>query len=153
MDRRLFLKTSLAASQVAALATAGLLTPTRVLADWSSAGFSAEKLDVAMQELLGTTSTEPSDQIEILTKDFAENGATVPVTLKSNIPDTEVIYLFAEKNPAPALAEYMLTPLVDAEVACRVKLGASGDLVAVAKAGGKLYSNRKFVKVVAGGCA
>ncbi|MCB1874458.1 MAG: thiosulfate oxidation carrier protein SoxY, partial [Chromatiales bacterium] len=34
----------------------------------------------------------------------------------------------------------------------RIKMGKTGDVVAVVKSGGKLYSARKSVKVTIGGC-
>ena len=37
-------------------------------------------------------------------------------------------------------------------VSTRIKMGKTGDVVAVIKAGGKLYSAKKPVKVTVGGC-
>ena len=153
MDRRLFLTRSIDTARLAALAAAGLLVPMRVQADWPAAGFNAKKLQPAMQGLLGSEDIQPSDQIELLTKEIAENGSSVPVAVNSKLANTEAIYLFAEKNPAPALAEFMFTNKVDAHVSCRIKLGESGNLIVVVRAGGKLYSKQGFVKVTAGGCA
>ena len=106
-----------------------------------------------MQGLLGSDNIQPSDPIELLARDIAENGSSVPVALNSKLADTEAIYLFAEKNPAPALAEFLFTSKVDAHVSCRIKLGESGNLIMVDRAGSKLYSKRRFIKVTAGGCA
>lgn len=153
MERRIFLTRSVAAATLATAAAAGLLVPLRVQARWPAAGFNARKLQPAMQGLLGSEDIQPTDQIEILTKDIAENGSSVPVTLNSKLDNTEAIYLFAEKNPAPALAEFMFTDKVDPQVSCRIKLGQTGNLIAVARAGGKLYQSKRFIKVAAGGCA
>ena len=152
MQRRLLLKASLAAGEIAVLAGAGLLVPLGALAAWPKAAFHADSLEKAMSGLLGTTEIIPSDQIKIETKDIAENGAVVPLEVRSAIPDTRAIYLFSSKNPAPALAEFNLTPEVDPLVVCRVKLAETGDLIAVVSTGGGFYSARKRVKVTAGGC-
>jgi sulfur-oxidizing protein SoxY len=152
VNRRIFLNASLAATQVGMLAAAGLIRPGTLLAQWPRDAFHAEDLDSAMNRLLGSTQTEASDRIHIKTPDPAENGAVVPVDVRSDIPDTEAIYLFGAKNPTPALAEFALTPAVDPSISCRVKLGATGDLVVVVRAGGRLYSARRPVEVVAGGC-
>ena len=38
------------------------------------------------------------------------------------------------------------------DVSTRLKMGKTGDVIAVVKAGGKLHSARKSVKVTIGGC-
>jgi sulfur-oxidizing protein SoxY len=152
MDRRIFLKASLATAQIGILAAAGMLTPRTLLAEWPAGAFHAETLESAMSGLLGTLDTEESDLIDIKVPEPAENGAVVPVDVRSDIPSTKTIYLFGAKNPAPTLAAFELTPEIEPTISCRVKLGATGDLVAVVRAGGRLYSARKPVEVVAGGC-
>jgi sulfur-oxidizing protein SoxY len=106
-----------------------------------------------MQGLLGSAKPISSDLIDISTPELAENGANVPVEIKTAIPNSEVIYLFAEKNPFPAVAEFMLSPEVESFVSCRVKLAETGYLVVVVRADGRLFSARKPVTVVTGGCA
>jgi sulfur-oxidizing protein SoxY len=152
MDRRIFIKASLATAQIGALAAAGLLAPRALLGEWPSDAFHAETLDDAVSGLIGNMQSEESDKISIKTPDPAENGAVVPIDVRSDIPDTEAIYLFGAKNPFPALASFELTPEIDPGISCRVKLGASGDLVAVVRAGGQFFSARVPVEVVAGGC-
>ena len=152
MDRRIFLEASLASAQIAVFAASGLLAPRTLLAQWPSDAFHAETLDGAMSRLLGTVDVEASDKIGIQTPDPAENGAVVPVDVRSDIPDTDAIYLFGAKNPTPALAAFELTPEIAPDISCRVKLGATGDLLAVIRANGRFYSARRAVEVVAGGC-
>ena len=106
----------------------------------------------AMSGLLGSGEITPSDQIEIDTNEIAENGSVVPIEVRSAIPDTQAISLFASKNPFPALAEFTLTPDVDPVISCRIKLAETGEVIVVVAAGGKLYSAKRPVKVTAGGC-
>jgi len=40
----------------------------------------------------------------------------------------------------------------EAFISTRIKMGKTGDVVAVVKSGGKLYGNKKEVKVTIGGC-
>lgn len=152
MDRRVFLKASLTTAQLGLLVATGLMIPRILLAEWPSDAFHAETLDGAMKGLLGSAETQETDQIHIKTPDPAENGAVVPIDVRSDIPDTEAIFLFGSKNPAPALAAFELTPEIDPGISCRVKLGGTGDLVVVVRARGGLYSARAPVEVVAGGC-
>lgn len=150
--RRLFLKGSLAAGTVGVAVGAGLLAPQAVLGAWSEAAFTAKEVPGALNALLGSDTTEHSDGIEIKAPDIAENGAVVPVTVSTSMEGVESIALIADKNPVPLVASYDLGAGALPFVSTRIKMGKTGDVVAVVKAGGKLYSNRKGVKVTIGGC-
>ena len=140
--RRIFLRGSLAAGAVGVAAGAGLLRPQTVMAAWSG----------ALSALMGSEVTEPSDAINIKAPDIAENGAVVPITISTDMKGIESIALIAEKNPSPLVASFDLGPGAQGFVATRIKMGKTGDVVAVVKSGGKLYSARKGVKVTIGGC-
>ncbi len=150
--RRLFLKTTLAGSALAIAAGAGLLTPTRVLAAWPKSAFNAESIDDAVKGAYGSSSTTESGDIEIKAPQIAENGAVVPVTIRTSISGAESISIMIEKNGRPMGAEFKLTPRAKPVVSTRLKVAKSSQVVAVVKAGGKLYSASKEVKVTIGGC-
>jgi sulfur-oxidizing protein SoxY len=101
---------------------------------------------------MGSEVTEPSDAINIKAPDIAENGAVVPITISTDMEGIESIALIAEKNPVPLVASFDLGTGAQGFVATRIKMGKTGDVVAVVKSGGKLYSARKGVKVTIGGC-
>lgn len=82
----------------------------------------------------------------------AENGAIVPVTVESLLPETRRILLFAEKNPGPLLAEFQLEQGADAYVSLRLKLNESGPVLALAESDGKWYGATAHVRVMVGGC-
>ncbi len=151
IKRRVFLKGSMAASAVGVAVGAGLLSPQAVLAAWPESAFHAKGLDEAVGALLGSSATEATDQIEIKAPDIAENGAVVPVTVTTTMA-AESIAIIAENNPSPLAAAFNLGPGALGDVSTRIKMGKTGDVVAVVKAGGKLYANRKSVKVTIGGC-
>jgi sulfur-oxidizing protein SoxY len=150
--RRIFLKGSLAASALGVAAGAGLLRPQAVMAAWSEAAFAAKEVPGALSALMGSDTTEANDSINIKAPDIAENGAVVPITISTDMADIESIALIAEKNPSPLVASFDLGPGAKGFVSTRIKMGKTGDVVAVVKSGGKLYSNRKGVKVTIGGC-
>jgi len=153
MKRRIFLKRSLAASAVGVAAGAGLLAPQQVLAAWNKAAFEAKKIPDALKALLGESTTEPSDRIEFKrTPDIAENGAVVPVTVETSLANVESIAIIASENPSPLVANFHMGKGALGYVSTRIKMGKTGDIVAVVKANGKLYSARKAVKVTIGGC-
>lgn len=152
MKRRVFLKGSLAASTVGIAVSAGLLAPQAVLAAWPEKSFHAKSPKDALDGVFGSGQTEASNKIKIKAPDIAENGAVVPVTVKSDIPDVESIAILASANDSPLIALFNLGQNAMADVSARIKMGKTGDVIAVVKAGGKLYANRKGVKVTIGGC-
>jgi sulfur-oxidizing protein SoxY len=152
VKRRILLKGSLAAGAVGVAVGAGLLTPRQVLAAWPDQAFAAKNLPDTLQALMGGASAEESGDIKIKAPDIAENGAVVPVTISTTIAGAESIALIAINNPAPLVASYDLGEGAEGFVSTRIKMGKSGDVIAVVKAGGKLYSAKKGVKVTIGGC-
>jgi len=152
MKRRIFLKRSLAASAVGIAASAGLLAPQQVLAAWPKAAFEAKDVPTALNSLLGSGTAEPSDAIKIKAPDIAENGAVVPITVDTSLEGVESIAIIASANPVPLVANFKLGKGASGFVSTRIKMGKTGDVVGVVKAGGKLYSARKGVKVTIGGC-
>ena len=151
IKRRVFLKGSAAAGAVGVAVGAGLLAPQAVLAAWPKAAFESKQIDDAINALMGSPSTEASDKIEIKAPDIAENGAVVPVTVSTDMA-AESIAIIAEQNPSPLAAAFTLGPGAEGYISTRIKMGKTGDVVAVVKSGGKLYANRKGVKVTIGGC-
>ena len=152
MKRRTFLKGSVAAGAVSAAIGAGLLTPRMVLAAWPTAAFEAKSVDSALDALAGSHALEGSDKISIRAPDIAENGAVVPVSVTTSIDGVESISILAEKNSAPMTASFVLGAGTEGFVSTRIKMGKTSSIIAVVKAGGKLYSTGKEVKVTIGGC-
>ena len=93
-----------------------------------------------------------SDEIKLKAPDIAENGAVVPVTVSSSMGNVEAISIIAEANPGPLTSTYALSSASEAFVSTRIRLAKTGNVVAVVKADGKLYSASKEVKVTIGGC-
>lgn len=152
MKRRIFLKGTFAAGAVSAAVGAGLLTPRMVLAAWPSSAFGAKSVDSALDALAGSHATESSDKISIRAPDIAENGAVVPISVTSEIEGIETISIIAEKNANPLTASFTLGKGTQGFVSTRIKMGKTSNVIAVVKAGGKLYSANKEVKVTIGGC-
>jgi sulfur-oxidizing protein SoxY len=132
------------------VAVAGLLKPARALAAWNEAGFNATSLNAALSAI-GASGAVPFRGIMVKAPDIAENGAAVPVEVVVNLPGVESFAIFGEKNSFPLVGQYKLTDF-DGFLATRIKMGATSNVRAVVKAGGKLYSASKEVKVTVGGC-
>lgn len=151
MNRRTLLKRSLAAGAVGVAASAGLLTPSQVLAAYPKAAFEAKDAGGALSAALGSSSYDHSDDIKIKAPDIAENGSVVPVTVSTGMSGVESISIMADANNTPLVGSFNLGN-AEAYVSTRIKMGKTGNVVAVVKAGGKLYANKKEVKVTIGGC-
>ena len=152
MKRRVFLKRSLSVSTLGVAVGAGLLSPQAILAAWNEASFAAKSEKDAITGAMGSAATTASEDITIKAPDIAENGAVVPVAVKTSIADVTSIAMLVEKNGTPMSAIFNLPEGTLADVSTRLKMGKTGDVIAVVKAGGKLYSARKSVKVTIGGC-
>ena len=152
MQRRTFLQGSLAGGAVAVAVGAGLLSPRSVLAAWPEGAFTAKSVQDAMSGLFGSADSTATDDIKIKAPDIAENGAVVPVSVKTKIGSTSRIAIIAEKNGQPLAASFDLGQGAQGFVSTRIKMGKTSDVIAVVEAGGKRYSARKNVKVTIGGC-
>ncbi len=152
VKRRLLLKSTFAAGATGIAISAGLLTPRAVLAAWPKAAFEAKDANSALQASLGSSSLTDSADIKLKAPDIAENGAVVPITVTSKIANTESISIVVANNSTPLAATFNLGSNTDGYVSTRIKMGKTSDVTAVVKAGGKLYSTSKNVKVTIGGC-
>ena len=81
-------------------ALAGLLNQT-----WNKTAFEATKLDEAIKGL-NISAEIPSNDIEIVAPDRAENGAVVQIEITSNIKNTESITVLVEHNPTPLIGTF-----------------------------------------------
>jgi sulfur-oxidizing protein SoxY len=91
--------------------------------------------------------------------EIAENGTAVPLAVTVESPMTEAdritdVLVVADGNPNPRVATFHFTPLSGrAEVATRIRLNATENVVVVARTGdGRFFVARKEVKVTIGGC-
>lgn len=149
INRRYFLsKFSQGAACLAAIAS----FPGLALAEWNKLAFGAEALDQAIAERYPDLAIEDSDAITLKVPAIAENGAVVPVSVKTDMADVKSISLFVEKNPTPLSATFYLTPVNVADVSIRLRMGETSNLIALVEAGGKLHRVQQEVKVTIGGC-
>ena len=143
-QRRFFLKSIAIVGGVLAL-------PKLLFAARPEIAFEAKGSDAVIKELFGVDAIE-SDQISLKVPEIAENGAVVPVTIKTDLEDVSSISILVDENPTPLSATFDLTPAVEANISARIKMGQSSNVRAVVKAGDKVYFTTKEVKVTIGGC-
>ncbi len=146
LQRRPFLKS------IAAIFMVGLLKPSGLLAaTWNKTAFSAKTVMDAMMDS-GYGGAADSTDIALHVPDIAEDGSIVPVEVTSNIPGTVSMAIFAEKNPNPMVAEFFFSDGTEPYIAIHIKMAKTSTVRVAVKAGGKVYTTGKEVKVTIGGC-
>lgn len=152
--RRHLLRTAGASSAILLLAAAGVLRPSQVLAaEWSRGAFTATSLNEALKAHGNAGSAESRD-IVFTAPEIAENGAQVVLEITSNIPGSQTISLFVERNPMPLAASFNFANGALPQVRVPLKMAESTRVRAVVKTvDGKLWHAQREVKVTLGGCA
>ena len=103
--------------------------------------------------LLGYAAPAESRDVTITAADIAENGAVVQMAVASTLSNIKQLMLLVEKNPAPLVAVFNITPEVEPSIKARAKMGQSSNVFAVAVTNdNKVLFAQKEVKVTLGGC-
>jgi sulfur-oxidizing protein SoxY len=110
------------------------------------------KLATAIDREASGHKVSTSGLVKLETPDIAEDGAIVPITIESELPNVETIWVFVEKNPSPLAARFDLEKSLAPFVSLRIKMNESCDVIAMVKSGDGYFSTGKNVTVVAGGC-
>jgi sulfur-oxidizing protein SoxY len=135
-----------------ALLAIASLPRTLLAAVWPKQSFNTASASEALNSLMGTDTTTPSDQIDLKVPEIAENGAVVPVSISTSLANVESISIVVNNNPRPLAATFELPAGTLPVVACRIKMGETSDVMAVVKTSAGVYSTAKEVKVTIGGC-
>lgn len=112
----------------------------------------SDTLEQAMAREIGARKPAESREVTLEVPQIAEDGAVVPITVESRLPNVEAILIFVEKNPTPLAARFQMDQSMDPFVSLRIKMNETGDVIAVVKSGDDFFGARKKVKVVVGGC-
>lgn len=118
---------------------------------WPEQAFAEEDLDKAIEALYGETAAE-SDKIELTAPTIAQNGAVVPITVDTSLPNVSSISLLVAKNPSALTATYHIPKGTLPYVSNRIKMAETSDVFAIVMSDGKPYRTSKVVKVTIGGC-
>lgn len=146
MQRRNFLQV-----MAGGLAAVMLAPLSALAAAWNKPAFQATELAEAVAGLHIAPLT-PSDQIEVIAPDRAENGAVVQVEVRSHIAGSEAIAILVSKNPTPLIANFMFSNGADPFVVTRIKMAETDDVQAIVKVGDRYFTAKKNVVVLENGC-
>ena len=93
-----------------------------------------------------------SDKVKLDAPEIAENGAVVPISVTTTLPNVTSISFLVAENPNALAASYVIPAGTVPAVANRLKMAKTTSVTAIVEADGKLYSATKEVKVTVGGC-
>jgi len=120
-------------------------------AQWPDGAFKQKSEADAVKALYGKTA-EPSDKVKLDAPEIAENGAVVPVSISTALPNVTSISIMVTDNPSPLVASYKIPAGTSAMVSSRIKMAKTSKVIALVESNGKIFSTNKEVKVTVGGC-
>jgi sulfur-oxidizing protein SoxY len=148
MSRRNVLKAVLTGGVIASI---GMVIPRIALAVWNQTAFKSDNQDTAMDALYDSA-PNASAEVTLKAPDIAENGAVVPISVKSDLADVKTIAIFVADNPTPLAAQFFIPAGTKADVSCRIRMGKTSAVTAVVETATGNFSASKEVKVTIGGC-
>ncbi|WP_020162350.1 thiosulfate oxidation carrier protein SoxY [Cycloclasticus pugetii] len=148
ISRRKFLKLL----AVGASTCLTLISPLTSWAAWANDAFNADTLNKAYQHLFGSSTLINSNEVKLKAPKTAENSDAVPISIKTKLKGVDSISIFVQDNPQPLTATFQIPPDTLASVSTRIRLVKTSTVIAVIKAGDKLYSRSQKVKVSSSGC-
>jgi sulfur-oxidizing protein SoxY len=95
---------------------------------------------------------EPSEKIKLDAPEIAENGAVVPISVSTNLADVTSIAFVVPGNPNVLAAYYKIPQGTLPNLANRLKMAKTSNVIVIVESGGKLFSATREVKVTVGGC-
>jgi len=152
MDRRKFLGVGL-------VAFAAIVAPTTDLSavDFRATkpkAWEAEKTADGIKALYGTAGVKVTDKISLKAPKLAENGGSIPITIKSSL-DLESVAFFQDANPRSLSCVFSVPKDGIIEYDFRVKMRQSAFVTVVGKERGTgvLYQTKPIeIDVSIGGC-
>ena len=119
---------------------------------------STDKATASIKKITGGKE-KVSSKVVLDTPQIAENGSTVPITVRVDSPmnaqdNVKSLHLWADGNPNPDVASFHFTKMsAKAQVATRIRLIKSQNVIAVAEMGdGSFALAKSKIKVTIGGC-
>lgn len=149
ISRRLILKVG---SLSALFASISSLTRS-VFAEWPAESFETAAFDEAYAYVTGGQEPTESGDIKIDAPEIASNGATVPVTISTDMENVKSISVLVEKNPRPYISTFFINNQIESSISVRIKMRETSDVIAIVETADGKFIAKQPVKVTAGGCA
>jgi sulfur-oxidizing protein SoxY len=122
-------------------------------APWNKEAFAAQSVDGVIKALGAKDPAATKDVSWGSTPEIAENGAVVPVSVTSRVPNTASIALIIEKNPNKLAANFHFPESAQPVLVTRVKISESSNVHALIRTkDDKFFLATREIKVTLGGC-
>lgn len=150
MERRKFLNMGI-------VAVAATLVPATSLhavnfRETKAKAWEAEKSTDAIKAMFGDVTLVPTDAIKMVAPKLAENGGSIPISLKSDL-DIETLAFFQDANPRSATVVFSIPEGQKLNYSFRIKMRQTAYVTVVAKTrDGKFLTLNKEIDVSIGGC-
>ena len=116
------------------------------------AAWDSEKSAEAIKAMFGDVKLEPTEAIKMVAPKLAENGGSIPISLKSDL-DIETVAFFQDANPRAATVVFTIPEGQKLNYAFRIKMRQTAFVTVVAKTrDGKFLTLNKEIDVSIGGC-
>lgn len=122
------------------------------LAKNAAPGRAATAFEIALASELNTSKPIDSERLHLEAPQIAEDGAIVPISLSTDLPDIGELVILVEKNPTPLAARFRISKSAKPNLSLRIKMNETCDVVVLAKSPGGVFITRANVKVLVGGC-
>jgi len=157
MERRKFLNMGLVAVAAAVVPATSLHAVN--FRETKAKAWEAEKSSQAIKEMFGEEVFSgpdkliaTTDKIKMIAPKLAENGGSIPITLKSDL-DIETLGFFQDANPRAATVVFTVPEGQKVNYSFRIKMRQTAYVTVVAKTrDGKLHTLNKEIDVSIGGC-
>ncbi len=121
-------------------------------ADWSEESFGNTTYEGSLTAVIGDSETQEGG-ISIDAPEIASNGATVPISISSDLENIKSISVLVENNPRPYISTFYMNDNLEPSISVRVKMRETSNVVAIVETDGGYHMAKQSVKVTAGGCA
>ncbi|MBC3885804.1 thiosulfate oxidation carrier protein SoxY [Undibacterium griseum] len=126
---------------------AAAMLPQTVLAALSRKLFEANTVPEALRNLPEKEAPEPSNRLLIEVPEVSLDPERIPVRIRSELPGTEMMLLMAATAVPPAIAQFTIPVGTEAEIQTQIRLKGTTTVQLIVRAGGKLYTAQKEVKI------
>ena len=134
------------------LAALGYLHSRCANAVWSRQLFASNSFNSILQQLFSGKPIADSDQISLQLPENAEDGASVPMLISSELQQIDRVYVLVEKNPTPLILQIQLQANTLLYLSSRIKMAESCYVWVIVSQEGQLLQTRQWVNVMKGGC-
>lgn len=109
--------------------------------------FEANTVAEVLKNLPEKDAPEPSNRLLVDVPEVSLDPERIPVRIRSELPGTDMMLLMAATVVPPAIAQFTIPVGVEAEIQTQIRLKGTTTVQLIVRAGGKLYTAQKEVKI------